>query len=836
MSDQFDTDGAQVDIETATEIHNQTSGEAGSPKSDRTNSPDLSKVLPKLQKRISANSNNTSQNVDSASSQNRNTTKRPSEDGEAPLDFNDIVLEKVAPEVHIPRERSQSITQQRQQQRASVTNSAHNSLNGNVTVLVRNSLLNTVENPEIEKLRTQDINPDENSAAYLALSAAAASAKHGAGSDSEGEATAQAKRRRSVSRQLSGRYQRTTNRKVEGREIQQDHNQYALTYALMLGIRVMTGRRDLEMDRREIIHQEKISKKEKASAKPKSSEDPPMTSQSAPHLTTHTEKEKEKGKDSSNNSSGSNSAQEKASGDSGAPRTTPPVTDDKGFNRASMGNTSSNNMLSASMFNLMGSVSSPDLMHKSPSGEHIHSQKIWDTEAAQQMLVERELTIQDFEDSLELKFRPQGSAGPPVPTPPHKLTFAFKFKDYTPAVFRAVRALSNIDEADYMLSLAGDFNYIEFIANSKSGQFFFYSHDGCYMIKTQTKEECVLLRNIMPKYVEHLSQHPDSLLVRFYGMHRVKFRTSKIYFVIMSSVFNTEKHIDIKYDLKGSLAGRRTSEAACKQGAVQKDLNLMESGRKIRLGEENIDLFYETLKADVNLLQSLNIMDYSLLVGIHDKKSPANSGGAGHGSVQRRASGVVLSQQGAAASLAKQHGGGTSTTTAPATTAPTESISPFSNTSTTNATTNSNNNTTNPSDMNSGNVSVVSANADGSTLDGTDMPIPEVGTVFQSYYGGIPAARGTDEIYFMGIIDILQLYNLGKRTETFYKGLFADKKIQSSIRPNKYSKRMLEFILKHTDYYEIMAQREAQRVEREMPPRTDDSNSSAKMANRKELL
>lgn len=36
----------------------------------------------------------------------------------------------------------------------------------------------------------------------------------------------------------------------------------------------------------------------------------------------------------------------------------------------------------------------------------------------------------------------------------------------------------------------GDFNYIEFIANSKSGQFFFYSHDGRYMIKTQTKEEC----------------------------------------------------------------------------------------------------------------------------------------------------------------------------------------------------------------------------------------------------------------------------------------------------------------------------------------------------------
>lgn len=34
---------------------------------------------------------------------------------------------------------------------------------------------------------------------------------------------------------------------------------------------------------------------------------------------------------------------------------------------------------------------------------------------------------------------------------------------------------------------------------------------------------------------------------------------------------------------------------------------------------------------------------------------------------------------------------------------------------------------------------------------------PEVGTVFQSYYGGLPSARGVDEIYFMGIIDILQV-------------------------------------------------------------------------------
>lgn len=29
-----------------------------------------------------------------------------------------------------------------------------------------------------------------------------------------------------------------------------------------------------------------------------------------------------------------------------------------------------------------------------------------------------------------------------------------------------------------MLSVSGNYNYLEFMSNSKSGQFFFYSHDG----------------------------------------------------------------------------------------------------------------------------------------------------------------------------------------------------------------------------------------------------------------------------------------------------------------------------------------------------------------------
>ena len=101
------------------------------------------------------------------------------------------------------------------------------------------------------------------------------------------------------------------------------------------------------------------------------------------------------------------------------------------------------------------------------------------------------------------------------------------------------------------------------------------------MIKTQTKDESKLLREIMPQYLQHLHDFPDSLLVRFYGMYRVKMdflSVKTIYFVVMSSVFNTEKPIHVKYDLKGSTVGRITKPADCVEGAVQKDLNLQLSG------------------------------------------------------------------------------------------------------------------------------------------------------------------------------------------------------------------------------------------------------------------
>ncbi|RYY69086.1 hypothetical protein EON63_24090 [archaeon] len=51
----------------------------------------------------------------------------------------------------------------------------------------------------------------------------------------------------------------------------------------------------------------------------------------------------------------------------------------------------------------------------------------------------------------------------------------------------------------------------------QSGQFFFYSHDGKYMLKTQTKEENKFMRRILPQYYKYMTDNPHSLLVRILG-------------------------------------------------------------------------------------------------------------------------------------------------------------------------------------------------------------------------------------------------------------------------------------------------------------------------------
>merc|ERR1719215_553405 len=106
---------------------------------------------------------------------------------------------------------------------------------------------------------------------------------------------------------------------------------------------------------------------------------------------------------------------------------------------------------------------------------------------------------------------------------------------------------------------------------------------------------------------------------RFFGMYRVKMYhlEKRTKFIIMNSVFDTDKYLHSFYDLKGSILGRK----AKKSDTVKKDNDLREKLPKsaISLHPSVREKMRKQLEIDCNFLASMKIMDYSLLVGIHEK-------------------------------------------------------------------------------------------------------------------------------------------------------------------------------------------------------------------------
>jgi 1-phosphatidylinositol-4-phosphate 5-kinase len=200
--------------------------------------------------------------------------------------------------------------------------------------------------------------------------------------------------------------------------------------------------------------------------------------------------------------------------------------------------------------------------------------------------------------------------------------YDFKFKDYAPWVFRELREeYFHLDPADYLLSLTAKYILSELGSPGKSGSFFYFSRDYRFIIKTIRHSEAKFLLSILKEYHTHVKGNPHTLISRFYGLHRVKLAHGrKIHFVIMNNLFPPHKDIHETYDLKGSTVGREYPEerAAQKPRAVLKDLNWINRGRTLDLGPEKRALLTEQLRRDSELLKQVNVMDYSLLVGIHN--------------------------------------------------------------------------------------------------------------------------------------------------------------------------------------------------------------------------
>ncbi|XP_022748611.1 phosphatidylinositol 4-phosphate 5-kinase 8-like isoform X8 [Durio zibethinus] len=224
----------------------------------------------------------------------------------------------------------------------------------------------------------------------------------------------------------------------------------------------------------------------------------------------------------------------------------------------------------------------------------------------------REVRNADFGDRARITmfFPRRGSQF----TPLHK-SIDFYWKDYCPMVFRNLREMFKLDAAEYMMSICGDDGLTEISSPGKSGSIFYLSHDDKFVIKTLKRSELKVLLKMLPNYYNHVKEYENTLITKFFGLHRITLAgRRKVRFMVMGNMFCTELRIHHRYDLKGSTHGRYTEKDKIHENTTLKDLDLSyefhmdKSLRKF--------LFYQ-IDVDCKFLKSQQIIDYSLLLGLH---------------------------------------------------------------------------------------------------------------------------------------------------------------------------------------------------------------------------
>lgn len=192
----------------------------------------------------------------------------------------------------------------------------------------------------------------------------------------------------------------------------------------------------------------------------------------------------------------------------------------------------------------------------------------------------------------------------------------FKFKEYCPQVFRNLRERFGIEDLDYQASLTRS----QPAKGEGQSEGLFTSYDRTLVVKLISSEDVADMHNILSEYHQHIVKcHGSTLLPQFLGMYRVTVENEPNYLIVMRNMFSHRLVVHRKYDLKGSLVSREASDKEkVKELPTFKDVDFRNNMQKVYVTEEQKEKIMEKLNRDVEFLVKLKIMDYSLLLGIHD--------------------------------------------------------------------------------------------------------------------------------------------------------------------------------------------------------------------------
>ncbi|XP_064335802.1 phosphatidylinositol 4-phosphate 5-kinase type-1 gamma isoform X13 [Camelus dromedarius] len=247
-------------------------------------------------------------------------------------------------------------------------------------------------------------------------------------------------------------------------------------------------------------------------------------------------------------------------------------------------------------------------------------------------------------------------------------------------------------------------------------------------------KEAEFLQKLLPGYYMNLNQNPRTLLPKFYGLYCVQSGGKNIRVVVMNNVLPRVVKMHLKFDLKGSTYKRRASRKEKEKSLpTYKDLDFIQDVPEgLLLDADTFSALVKTLQRDCLVLESFKIMDYSLLLGVHNidqQERERQAEGAQSTADEKRPLG-----QKALYSTAME--------------------------------------------------SIQGGAARGEAIETDDT------------MGGIPAVNGRGErlLLHIGIIDILQSYRFIKKLEHTWKALVHDGDTVSVHRPSFYAERFFKFM------------------------------------------
>uniref|UniRef100_A0A0K2T160 Putative LOC100748690 [Bombus impatiens] n=1 Tax=Lepeophtheirus salmonis TaxID=72036 RepID=A0A0K2T160_LEPSM len=352
---------------------------------------------------------------------------------------------------------------------------------------------------------------------------------------------------------------------------------------------------------------------------------------------------------------------------------------------------------------------------------------------------ERDLLMQDFLTVETYYFPKNGSPS----TPAHPCT-DFTFKAFAPLAFRHFLDLFGILKSDFLMSLCND-PLRELSNPGASGSLFYLTNDDEFILKTVMHKEAEFLQKLLPGYYMNLNQNHHTLLPKFFGMFCYHSNQKNIRLSVMNNLLPSHVKMHLKFDLKGSTYKRKASKRERAKGSPTfKDLDFLELlPDGLLLEQETYNALISTMKRDCRVLESFRIMDYSLLVGIHNLDLAAKE--------REELKGQSVSES----------------------------------------------KRINPSDMkkvstSSGKPKILHSTAMES-IQATTEPIDDQEHVPP---GGIPARnhKGERLLLFLGVIDILQSYRMRKKLEHTFKSIIHDGDTVSVHRPSFYARRFLDFM------------------------------------------